>query len=344
MLKMIRNVLIALVVLTAAAVIGIYFYNNGRTYYNEESEIGNTAGNIYNGGLFCEQDGKIYFSNPSADGALYVMSSDCTNFKKIRDDKAVYINADETYVYYVRANNTREDDKGGFLVFYNTGVFRIKHNGSDLKAFTGNPGAYLTLKGNNIYFQRYDVEIGLYLYKYQIDGDLERCLIKDAVIPAAVIDNTLYYAGYSKDHNLNGMDLSSFTTHPIIEGSFLNPIFLGDYIYYINVDDNYKIYRMNKDGSEQTKLVDYRTFTYNITNSGKYLYYQIDDSANNGIHRLNLETMEDENLKTGNFKEINVTGNYVFFNEYDDSNTYMIESDGRSEINIFTGQASDATK
>ncbi len=341
MFKTVKRLLIALVVLTTIAIIGVYFYNLDRTYYNEEDEIGNTAGNIYNGGLFCEQDGKIYFSNDGADGALYAMNTDCTDIKRIRDDKAVYINADENYIYYVRANNTRENDKGGFLVFYNTGVFRVKQNGTGLKAFTGNPGAYLTLKGNTIYFQRYDVEIGLYLYKYQIDGTLERLLIKDAVIPAALIDNSLYYAGYSKDHNLNAMDLSSFTTHPIIEGSFLYPIFMGNDIYYIDASDNYKIYKRNQDGSDPIKLVNKRVSTYNITNSGKYLYYQIDNGKNNGIHRLNLETMEDETLLDGNYKQINVTSYYVFFKDFDNTNTYRISADSKVDIDTFTGLDGD---
>lgn len=335
--------MLALIVLTVAAVIGVYFYNHDRTYYNTEDEIGNTAGNIYNGGLFCEQDGSIYFSNPSADGALYVTNSTLTKFKRLRDDKAVYINADENYLYYVRANNTRENDKGGFLVFYNTGIFRCRQNGKELKAFTGNPGAYLTLKGNNVYFQRYDVGIGLYLYKYPIDASTERCLIKDAVIPAAIMDNKLYYAGYSGDHNINAMDLSSFTTHPVIEGSYMYPIFMDGYIYYMDPSNKYKIYRMNEDGTDPTRLVKYRTATYNITNSGTYLYYQIDDSKHNGIHRLNLETMEDETLMSGNYKDINVTSDYVFFRDFDETNTYVMSADGPADIQNFTGSTEDTT-
>lgn len=341
MLKTIRNVLIVLLALTIIGVVAIFLYNNDRTYFNTDDEIGNTTGNIYNGGLFCEQDGRIYFSNPSADGALYVMNSDLAGFKKLRDDKAVYINADENYLYYVRANNTRENDMGGFLVFNNTGVYRCRQNGQDLMAFTSNPGAYLTLKGNNVYFQRYDVEVGLFLYKYQIDGDLERCLVKDAVIPAAVLNNKLYYAGYSKDHNINAMDLSSFTTHPIIEGSFMYPIFMGNYVYYMDPSEKYRIYRMNQDGTEPTRLVKYRTSTYNLTNSGKYLYYQIDNTKNNGIHRLNLITMEDETLLNGNYKDINVTEDYVFFRDYDETNTYVTSADGAPDIRIFTGAEED---
>jgi hypothetical protein len=100
-------------------------------------------------------------------------------------------------------------------------------------------------------------------------------------------------------------------------------------------DDDYKIYRMNLDGSDPTLLADKRCSTYNITNSGKYLYYQVDNSHNNGIYRINLETMEEELVLKGNFKQINVTDYYVFFRDFDNTNTYVVVADGTTDINIF---------
>ncbi len=335
MLKTIKRLLIFLAIITVIAIGSILVYNSNRTYFNDDNEVGNTSGNIYNGGLFCEQGGKIFFSNDAADGSLYVMNSDLSNLKFIYDDKAVFINSDENYVYYVRANNTREDQPGNILMFFNTGVYRINHNGKGLKSFTSNPGAYLLLHGNNIYFQRYDVGVGLYLYKYQIDNKLERLLLKDAVIPATVIDNALIYNGFSLDHNINAMDLASFTSHPRFEGNYYYPIYQGQYIYYLNMDDNYKIYRMNTDGSNPTLLVNERCFTYNITNNGKFLYYQVDDGKNNRICRINLETLVSETLMTGNYKQIHITENYVFFKDFDNTNTYIMDPDGVVDISTF---------
>lgn len=343
MLKIVRRIFIFLVVVTVFVIFGILIYSSGRTYFNDDTEVGNTAGNIYNGGLFCEQDDKIYFSNDADDGSLYVMNSDCTNIKKVYDDKAVFINADENYIYYVRANNTRENQVGAFMMFYNTGVFRINQNGKNLKLFTGNPGAYLMLFGNNIYFQRYDVGVGLYLYKYQIDAKLERLLVEDAVIPAAFIDNSLIYNGYSMDHNINSMNLKSFTSHAKIEGNYYYPIFIGDYIYYLNLDKKYNIYRMNSDGSDPIPVIKDRVSTYNITNDGKYLIYQVDDGKHNRICRYNLETLTDETLMKGNYKQIHVTDNYVFFKDFDNTNTYIINSDGTANVSTFDPSGANTT-
>jgi hypothetical protein len=334
MLSKVKKVFLFLIIITVVAVLGILIYSHGRTYFNEEDEIGNTAGNLYNGGLFCEQDGRIYFSNDNDDGSLYVMKSDCTNIKKLHKDKAAYINADENYIYYVRANNTREN-KSDFMMFNNTGVYRINQNGRGLKAFTANPGAYLFLKGNTVYFQRYDVEEGLYLYQYQIDGSKERLLVKDCVVPAKVTDDTLYYTGYTMDRDIHAYNLSSFTENTAYPGEFAYPIFMGNYIYYIDIKDDYKIYRMNLDGTDTVLLVDEQCSAFNITNSGKFLYYQVDNAKNNRICRLDLESMESATIMEGDYKQIHVTDQFVFFKDFNNKNTYIVQADKGLDVNTF---------
>ncbi len=335
MLASIKKILILLVLITIVAFLWVFFYAQGRTYFNEEEEVGNTAGNIFNGGLFCEQDGKIYFSNDNDDGALYVMNSDCTNIKKVHYDKAVYINADENYLYYLRANDTRANNSGSILMFNNSGMYRINHNGKNLKAISYNPGSYLFLKGNFVYYQNYDVNSGLFLYRKKIDTTMEKLILNDAVIPSHVANNKLYYAGFTKNHNINALDLSSFVTSTYIEGNFAYPIFREDYIYYLDLNNNYSVNRMKPDGSERTVLVDQLCSTYNITNSGKYLYYQVDEEENSRIGRLNLVTLEHETLLEGYYKQIHVTDRYVFFKDFDNTHTYVLSADGSAKLGTF---------
>ena len=109
-------VLSILAVILAAAGVYIYSYIN-RFVYNDPNLAGNTAGNINNGGLFCEYNGYIYFSNPYDDGALYRMNSDCTNARKLSDDHVAYINVDGNHIYYVR-NNSGPDRAASILHGY----------------------------------------------------------------------------------------------------------------------------------------------------------------------------------------------------------------------------------
>lgn len=333
----VKKVLIILFFITGIAFGVIFVYSSGRTYLNDEGLVGNTSGNIYNGGLFSERDRKIYFSNDNDDGSLYVMNSnsDADSIKKLHNDKAAYINVDENYIYYLRANNTRENSSGSILMFNNTGIYRIKQNGKGLKLISSNPGSHVTVIGNHVYYQNYDVEAGLFLYRNQTDGTLERLLLREAVIPTGIINNKLYYVGVNEDHNINALDLSSFTNRPCIEGNFAYPIFMGDYIYYMDQSNNYSINRMNMDGSDRTVLVNNRTSTYNITNSGKYLYYQIDELDKSKICRMDLTTFENEVLLDGYYKQIHVTENYVFFKDFNNENTYIVSADGSSKLGTF---------
>lgn len=335
MAKLIMRVIVTLTLLTVVVTAGIYYYNLDRTYYNSDDEIGNTAGNIYNGGLFSQQKDNIFFSNYNADGSLFVTNNTLSSYRQVSTDKAVYINTDDDYIYYIQANNNKETSGNDLMDYYNTGAYRIKHNGSDLMAFTADPSAYLTLKGNYVYLQKYNIDYGLSLYRYKIDKTEERLLVKDAVIPTNVEKDQLFFTGKSKDLKIHSLDLQSFTSHPIIDGSYLYPIYFGDYIYYINTKDKYSLYRMNLDGTEPTKLVNQHCSTYNITNSGKYLYYQVENKKVKGIYRLNLSSMKAELMLSGEYKQINVTNDYVFFHDMDGSNTYYAIADGDALVNRF---------
>lgn len=54
---------IALAVLLLIAVIGssVFYHFQTRIKYNDSFVNGNTAGNLYNAGLFCENSGTVFF-------------------------------------------------------------------------------------------------------------------------------------------------------------------------------------------------------------------------------------------------------------------------------------------
>ena len=97
---------IAIILILIAVFCLIHFLN--RTKMNSGYVNGNSAGNLYNGGLFCESNGTVFFSNPSDNHRLYSMNPDGSDMKKLSDDTVSYINADDHYVYYVRNNKTTQ--------------------------------------------------------------------------------------------------------------------------------------------------------------------------------------------------------------------------------------------
>ena len=156
------------------------------------------------------------------------------------------------------------------------------------------------------------------------------------------MNNSLYYTGYSADHNINSINLSDYNQHMVYQGNYYYPIFMNEYIYYLNLDDNYNIYRMNSDGSNPVPMIKDRVSTYNITNDGRSLIYQVDDQKNNRICLYNLDTLTERTLMEGNYKQIHVTDQYVFFKDFDNTNTYVFSTSGAINISTFnpSGNAS----
>ena len=90
MKKIWKWLLFVLVILLAAGCVFLYRYIN-RIRYNDGYVNGNTAGNLYNEGYFCEKDGIVYFANPADNYCLYSMNPDGTNIKKLEDQSVSYI-------------------------------------------------------------------------------------------------------------------------------------------------------------------------------------------------------------------------------------------------------------
>ena len=67
---------------------------------NDAYTVGNTAGNLNNGGLFCESDGKVYFANAYDNNTLYSMNPNETEQTKLGVNSVASINAGGDYLYY----------------------------------------------------------------------------------------------------------------------------------------------------------------------------------------------------------------------------------------------------
>jgi len=313
--------------------IGIIIFSkvSGRTLKNPDGILGNTAGNLYNHGLFCEYNGKIYFSNPDDNGALYVMNSDCTNLQKVYDDKIRYINVDENYIYYARVNNLKTDST---LSLYSTGLFRINRSGNPhLKTLCKDSCATLLLYGNTIYYQKYAKSLGLSLYSIGIDGSSDKQLSEEGIIPGSIQNGSLIYSGINEDRNIKRLNLENMSEKTILETTAYLPIANGNGVYFIDVS-TYHICFTNYTG-EVKELVSKACSSYNISNDGLYLYYQTDRGKTNYIGVLNLKTGEDTLILEGDFKEINVTSKYVFFNDFKETETYAYSTDGSGTLSLF---------
>ena len=131
MKKRLPIIIIAVLVVVFAG-LGFYSHQKSKIKYNTSYVNGNTAGNLYNAGLFCEKNGTVYFANPDDDYRLYSMDTNGNHLKKLSYDRVMYINADDHYVYYVR-NNENNGTGFDFFSYARNSLCRIDQNGENTK-------------------------------------------------------------------------------------------------------------------------------------------------------------------------------------------------------------------
>lgn len=322
---------IVLTILAAIVVVAgilVYRYLN-RFQYNEESASGNTAGNLNNGGLFCEYEGKIYFSNPYDNGKLYRMDSDCSNAIKLGDDSVAYINVHGKYIYYVRNNLTSERLAAVFRGFLN-GINRCNLNGSHGVSLYNKPSGTVSMCGNYLFYQHYDSSENppLTLYKIKIDGTEDTLVSKDSYEPSSYYNGKIYFANNGKDHGIYSMDVNSNTMRKVLDVNAYMVDMEGQYIYYIDQDANYSLMRYSSGNQVTEKLIDGKCIHYNLY--GGKIFAMVEGEDVHGIYRMNSDGSQKELIAQGDFTNISCTSQYTFFQYYNDKiSLYRVPTSGK---------------
>ncbi len=330
----VRNIVITVLVIIALA--GIFIYSqvqNRVTLYDDPNTEGNTSGNLLNGGLFCLEDDTIYFSNSNDDNALYSMNTNLEKLKKLSDDKVSYINAAGKYIFYSRRNDQKSSTGEGLLSLSTTGLFRMTNDGKNLYKIYDDPTQVVNLRGNFLYYQHYDQKEGLQLYSAKIDGSSDDQLSDESIAPYSIEDGLIYYTGWDTDHMIHTMNINGSDDNVIYEGNCTSMIKAGNHLYYMDMQQNYALVRINPDGSEPETLITERIATYNVDETESSVYYQVDDGKNNGLYRLDLENNETELLAAGDYNYLHLISNYLFYKSFSGDTTYVMDlATERSEV------------
>lgn len=316
-----RTVTMICAVLFAALIIGVslWRYLDSRTLYNESFVNGNSAGNLYNGGLFCESNGKIFFANPDDKNRLYSMDLSGENVKKLSNDTAMYINADSHYVYYVRRNGNQDEE---FSVFsFNTNsLCRIPRDGGKVVILDRDPCIYATLIGNYIYYLHYDNEEATRLYRIGIDGKDRTQLSSEYVFTCSALGQYFYYDGIS-DGNLYEYDTVSNTSHMVYECSCYKPIVTSDNnVYYMDPTQDLALVHTNTKFGNPITLTGDSVDLYNIY--GSTIFYQRYGKEGSALCMIKNDGSEGRELFYGNYSSIHVTSYYLYFSDFRTKQVY----------------------
>lgn len=336
-MKKVRGIII-LVLIVAAVAGGLIAYNIiNRFEYNEDDATGNTTGNLYNDGLFCEYDGDVYFSNPDDNGALYKMNKEGTEFEKLYDDNTSYICIYNDLIYYKKFNGTQNKDKLFSRVLY--GIQRIENDGGNSSMLHNGKIDGMVLCGNYIYYRYYDDETLFSLRKVKIDGKEDVLISDEDYQPIAASNGKIYFTDVTSTHNLMVLDTSDDSIRTIAEGNFYMPDVYNGYVYYIDLNNNRKLTRMSMSTRETEVLSDDSVINYNL--GGKYgvIYYQAENSTEeHKLVRISLNGMGYNTIARGDYSKIGITEKYTYFYQKigDDYIVYRTPTTGVVAVEKFT--------
>ena len=309
---------------------------SGRVIPNTEGAVGNSACNIYNGGLFCADDERIYFSNLKDGGSLYSMSKDLSDFEYMQEDTAGYINNTSNYIVYSRLNYTRNDSVKHVLQFSYSGIYRVTKKGShSIGGIYSYDVGSVGLIGNEVYYQKHEKDGNMNLYRAGLDGKNDELLLEEKVVPGTLTSSKIYYAGAEDDHYIYSFDPDSRQKVVIYKGNCYQPALIGSNIYFISLSKNYNIAKIDEFGQNPTILVDEKCDFYNVTPDEQYIVYQVDDGKNNRLEMMNLSTLEKTVIKKGDYNSINIIGDRVFFREFGTDEVYYFTLSSPSQVDTF---------
>lgn len=138
-------------------------------------------------------------------------------------------------------------------------------------------------------------------------------------------DKYIYYDDISNDHKLYRMDKNCANKVKLSEDEANNINVYNGFIYYTNETDGGKIYKMKIDGTGKTKLSDDGRSS-NVSVVDGFIYYT---NKNGGIYKLKIDGSERAKIIYDVAQFINVSDGFIYYrNGSDNGAIYKISING----------------
>lgn len=334
--KKVKNIILTIIVsllIVAAIVAVILFSRDNSVPDNPSGTLGNNSGNLYNGGLFCEYDGKIYFNNSFDNHYLYSMDADGSNVELIAKVPAKFICCAGKYIYYYHDEKVKDKYLG--LTGSPAGIYRISmKNHKKTLNLDRTASLGMNIIDSKVYYLHNDPQKGLTFYSSDLDGKNRTQISEEQIYPNSVRNGKIYYSNILGDCTLHEFSTSSSSSRAFLVDKCYQPILSDNVIYYANIEDNYALYSYSFSDDTVRKLCKDRVDAFNVY--GNVIYYQRNSSKSPCLIRMRTDGSNPEVVEEGNFCNINCTSSYTYFQPFDDLvTTYKTPTTGSISVTPF---------
>ena len=330
-----KNILIISITVVVLILLSLGVILSGHITMNDDYTVGNTPGNLNNGGYFCEADGRVYFANAYDSYGLYSMNPDESEMVKLSGNSVSSINAAGKYLYYAMTSDGSTGSGLGYLA-HTEGIYRSNLKGKSTVGLDRCGIVSMQLCGNYLYYEKYDKALGTTLDKVRIDKKDKQTVAEEIINPNCFVDGRIYYNGAGKDHFLYALDVSTDNASVVWRGNLWNPIVQDGYVYYMDVSENYRLCRYSLNNDVIEVLTNDRIDMFNVY--GSYIYYQVSSTDAPALKRMLIDGSSQELVREGVYQNINITSQYVYFNAFNES-TPVYKTSTFGPVNVITFDA-----
>ena len=312
---------------------------NNQFRYNEEGAVGNTTGNLYNDGLFCEYKGYIYFANSVDNNSLYRMKSDGTEIQKIHSDSVSYIQIMNDYIYYIRTNKVDKD-----AIVHGTlhGIYRLEIGEETPEKVYNGIVDTMVICGNYIYFRAYDDSNLIQIKCIKVDGEDLKTISDVDYLPIATSGNSIYFTNVEDNFNLMYTECGSDSINTSTIGNYYMPSFVGNYLYYIDLEDNMQLKRINLRNNNSEILDMGSCINYNVSEETGKIFYQLENSTEEHmLCCMDITGLGKKIVAEGDYCNIHITEKYTYYYKVisaDSKELYRVNNSGDTIQKVNFGQ------
>ena len=286
-----------------------------KSQVESKGELGNTAGNIVNGGYVAENENFFFWATLGED-KIYKSNKDFSENKEIFEGKfgVTEINVADGYIYFT-------DGTPGYLR-------KMTIDGKKSKILTFSHVENVIVSGERIYYKTSEKEYGKEkVYSCDLNGR-NRIFLAKNVSQFCIDGETIYYTKSDDRHSLWSMDLFGENNRKLNSEHTINPTFDDKYIYYTTAE-NFNIFRMDKENLQTECINAERCASINIY--GDWIYYGTNRYLG-PLCRMSKDGKTKEVLLNAPIAEINIVDNFVFYR--------LLENGaGRYRLDLKTGES-----
>lgn len=324
--KHLKRVLITLFTISILAILILIIKLSSRLPENPSDYAGNTAGNLFNRGLFAEDNSYIYFANLADNHRLYRMDHSLENVECINTDSVEYLNPDATssYLYYSRINYRMNTYGNTVFDILDTGIYRLNLKNKGLTRLYPEACGTVLLGGNTLFYQSYGDDGNFDLESISVnEKKAKHTHISTAYnTPVNYNNGILYYADIQNNNYLYSLNPENGSTIPVSDIECYQPIVTSQGTYFLSLKHNYALLFLANGSEDATLITGARVSAYNISANGRYLFYQVDNKTNSRLCKYDIVTGTETELMRGNFKNLNTVSNYLFFTDFAETTCY----------------------